>query len=776
MHVVTRLLERALPWVFLVGAAVAAVFVLASPSLPEWGKRHTPHIHKPPLAFSSGHAAEQTFTFEAQTLDRIVLWLDTAGPVPRDGGLTLEVDTRGERRTSQAAFADVPESGAVVFSIDPPLAAPPGTEAIFHLQLAQPGQTVGLRYQIDPSKYPEGTLVFGAAKGDLAFQLRYQRPALGSGMLQELYALGILLAGTISALVIRRRSIAADTDGPSRRDWLKGLGIGLAVAFFYGWLLLPPGFWVGPTDFSKDAAYLSSAASALRGGVWPIWSHLTCGGMALLGNPEGNTISLGTLLAVILPPDRALLLLLALEGGLSAAGAYLLGRTLGLTAAGSSAAAVIASLGGSYAYRIVEGLTPVGGAVAFLPWAFLGMVETLRTRSGTWAIASGTALAIPFLRGDVHVVAGAAMVLALWMLLSTFQQRSIVPLVLLAGIGSTAFLFGSIKVLPYLEQPSLIQAKLPPYVVPLTSFGLLDDALLRIHDRGNVDVRPLHDRRMEQWGNFGGYVGAFALVLGAIGILTSQKHRWLIFAAALSAFVISEGAWFEAVLRHQTILGSLLRVPTRILSVFVIFLGLLAGIGLDRIARDLQGRFRPIVWIILFALTLDLGYATGRILLGNTDWERTPATVFPSGPMLAPHANVSENHERHATKLLRSGFLLPKICGDQNNPPIFVSELKEPTPLATVPSEIRPNRILLAAQGGPDDIIVRERFTSSWISTDADVLQHDDGALHAVLGSSPPRTIELRYISATARAQQALFLLFLVTLGTLVIRAARHPA
>lgn len=772
MHVVTRLLERALPWVFLVGAAVTAVFVLASPSLPEWGKRHTPHLQKPPLTFSSGHTAEQTFTFEAQTLDRIVLWLDTTGPVPRDGGLTLEVDARGERRTSQAAFADVPESGAVVFSIDPSLTAPPGTEAIFRLQLAQPGQTVGLRYQIDQSKYPEGTLVFGAAKGDLAFQLRYQRPALGSGMLQGLYALGILLAGAIAARLLRRRAGGTSGSGLSRRTWLFAGGLGLAVALFYGWFLLRPGFWVGPTDFSKDAAYLASAAEALRSGTWPVWSHRTCGGMALLGNPEGNTFSIGTLLATVLPPDKALLLLLVVEGGLSAMGTYLLARTLGLRSLGSIAAAIIASLSAGYAYRIVEGLTPVGGAVAFLPWVFFTLVLALKTRAGIWVVASGTALAAMFLRGDVHVVVAVGATAALWLGIAALRQRSLAPLGILVGMGAVAFLWGSIKILPYFEQPSLIQRDLPPYVVPLAQFGLLDDALLRIHDRGGVDVRPLHDRRLEQWGNFGGYVGATALVLGAIGILTRHRHRWPILAAALLALAIGEGALFETVLRHQAILGSLLRVPTRVLSVFAAFLGLLAGIGLDRIARDFRGTSRAVAGFLLLVLASELGYATGRILLANTAWNTAPATVFPSGPTLIPHAGVPPNDERHATKLTRTGFLLPKICGDQNNPPPFVKELKEPTPLATVPSETKPNRILLAAQGGPDDIIVRERFTSSWISTDADVLQHDDGALHVIVRERLPKNIELRYVSATARAQQILFLLLvgtlLVVLGTLL--------
>lgn len=778
-----RKLQRWLPVIFLAGAGLAALLILLAPSLPTWGKRHTAHTNQPSLALSSGHTIGQTFRFEENVLDLVVLWVDTTHPLPRDGGVQLTVRGDSGNIETLVDFADIPPSGTAVFRLTPVLRADAGSLGAIQVQLTHPRQQIGLRYQIDSSKYRDGDLVHEQAKkkGDLAFQIRYRRPALGGRALHGLYALGILVAGAVVSLVLRHKQGMEGENQVSRRDAGRALALGAAATLFYATFLVRPGFWVGPSDFSKDAAYLASASAALRTGAWPTWSHLTCGGMALLGNPEGNTLSLGTLFAAVLPADQALLLLLAVEGGLSATGTYLLARALGLRTAGSIAAALVASLSAGYAYRIVEGLTPVGGAVAFLPWVFFGLTRALQTRAGAWVVVSGTALAAMFLRGDVHVVVGVAMTVALWLILASARHRSVRPLGILFGIVAVAFLWSSIKILPYLEQSSLIQRDLPPYVVPLTKFGLLDDALLRIHDRDGVDVRPLHDRRAEQWGNFGGYVGALALVLAGVGMFTRHPARVPLVGAAALAFVVSEGALFEEVLRHQPILGSLLRMPTRVFSVFALFLGILAGIGLDRIMRDTKAPLRH--WILssfLLFLAADLGYATGRVLGANTDWSRTPATLFPSGPMLAPHANVSPEHERHATKLLRTGFLLPKICGDQNNPPAFIRQLKEPAPLATVPSEIRPNRILLSAPEGPADVIVRERFTTSWASDDATIMENDDGALHLVFPRGSARTSELSYRGALTRAEQVLFLLFLLTLaaGVPALRARlsrEHP-
>lgn len=762
----------------LCGSVLAAVLMFLAPPLPQWGDRHTPHVHKPPLLLSSGNQVEQTFRFEERSLDLVLLWANTRVPLPTEGGVLLDVERDGATREARVAFRDVPPSGVLAFALKPPLHARLSSPGVLRVRLTNPDQTIALKYQITERIYAEGEIRYPPDKrvhGDLAFQLRYQRPALGTRTRQGLSALALALAGIVAAFLLRpSMSSTPPRSTLGRREIWLALMVGAAVAVFYGIFLLRPGFWIGPTDFSKDAAYLASAADALRAGAWPVWSHRTCGGMALLGNPEGNTLSLGTLLALALPPDRALLWLLVLEAGLGGAGAFVLGRVLKLSRAGSVAAAVISLLSASFAYRIVEGLTPVGGAVAFLPWVFIGLISAIRGPSaGPWIFLTGTALAAMFLRGDVHVVVGVALIVAVWCVAVAVQRRTWRPLGVLLGIASVSLLWGNIKLLPYLEQPTLIGGELPPYVVPLAGARLLDDAFFRLHDR-TFTVRPLHDKRPETWGNFGMYVGIPTVILGAIGLGTKHPSRWLVALAVLGTFLLSEGSLFEAVLRHMGPLDVLLRIPSRLWSIFTLFLGLSAGIGLDRLARYLPTTLRRVgIGVLLLALTLDLGTATATVFTNNLAWNSAPPTLRPAGPTLMSHASVSPNHERHATKLLRSGFLLPRICGDQNNPPIFTKSITDQVPLADVPSELRPNRILLVQPPGPAALTVRARSLSAWVANDAVVLEHappgalhlPDGSLEVVTPRTTPSVLELRFVDPLAPAEQLLFFVLLSALG-----------
>lgn len=766
------------------GGSLAALLILVSPSLPQWGTRHTPHLHRPPVILRSGHAIGQTIILEHSPLDTVVLWVDTARPLPRTAALQLTVDAAGRARTTTRSLADVPPSGALFFPIQPALAAPPGTPGTLRVRLTGPGaEAVALQYQIASDIYPDGALFLDERErpGDLAFQLRYRRPALGSWPRTLFVASLLALAAVIVARALRRERPEAKAGGPFRaRVGWTAAAAGLAVALFYGIHLLPPGIWVGPSDFTKDAAYLASAADALRSGAWPVWNHRTCGGMALLGNPEGNTVSLGTLFALFLPPDRALGLLLSVEAGLAAAGTVVLAAALGLPLPAALAAAAVASLSGALPYRIGEGLTPVGGAVAFLPWTVLAFLRALAggpTR-GYWALLAGTGAALMFLRGDVHVVVGVLLVLSLLAFVTALARRTLLPLAALAVTVATFGLWSSIKVLPYLEHPDLVQTALPPYVVPLTRAGLLDDALLKLHPR-TLTVKPEHDRREESWGNVGAYVGTLPLLLGLLGALArTTPSRGLLLTGALGAFLLGEGALFDAVLRHLGPLASLLRMPSRLFGIVALFLGLLAAGGLNALwpaagrssPTPIQRGRRFLALALAAVVVLDLGAATRAIFRENLEWSPFPPRLAPTGPTLAPHAYHSPEDERDPSKLLRAGFLLPQICGDQNNPPAFLRAITADVPLASVRADLRANVIGLAAPAGPADLLVRTRFTTAWQAPDADLHEGPDGEVRVVVQSGPARRIELVAQSPT---KGPVFIL-LATLTMTAVAAARR--
>ena len=762
------------PFLLISTLAIAiAFFIITAPSLPHWGDRHLPHEDSRYLTLSSGHTIEQTFTFDRKELDLIAVWLDSSTqPLPKHGSILLTVTYQQHSQSSQINFSDIPPGNIALFPISTPLIAPIGSSGSFQLSLSNPGQKVSLKYQIDGHKYTDGQLInSGRAKpNDLAFQLRYQRPALNSQVLHYTYALAILVAGLILALTWKIQPPPYRKIIFFRQDLILALTLAVAVSLFYGWSLMQPGFWVGAGDFSKDAAYLSASASALRSMSWPIWSHLTCGGMALLGNPEGNTLSLGTLFALFMPADRALLLLLTVEAGLAAAGTFLLARAMKLKTVGSLIATIITILSSFYAYHILEGHTQVGGAVAFLPWVFLGLVLSNKTANRRWLIMSGTALAAVFLHSDVHIIIGIIATIIAWCVITAWQNKSFKPLATLIIIGAVAFLWASIKILPYLQQPDLISTQLHPYVALLTKQRLLDDVFLKIPPRNNM-TPVLHGEMPVHFGNFGAYVGILPLVLAAFGLFIRNRYRLQIIVSLIVAFALSEGTLFEVFLRHIPPLEILLRVPTRLLGIVVLFLGLLAGIATDHIAQRLKPTTRKIIIaLLLITLTINLGRATRTVLTRDLEFSTVPIEHMPNQSTLALHKNVSPGHAYHATKLNRAGFLLPRICGDQNNPALFIQELTQlMTPLSLIPVTLKPNHIILTTPAGPTDIIINERFISSWTSPNAFALASPKGAIHVITPKSEARSIELLYMDPTARAQKTLTLLLLLTLATLTV-------
>lgn len=389
---------------WLIASVITSAALVTAPQLPWWEEKHEPHERTQRLLLKSGKQIEQTVRWENSQLTHVVVWLDSPQDLPTDGHIVLTVQASDKRQASVLSWTDIPATGTTVFPLNPPLAVPAGAEGTLFIHLDEPNQQVRLKFQIDETKYPEGRLVQPVKRpGDLAFQMRYLRPALGTLTKQWGYALLLLLAG---AWLTWRSLNRAPTSEIllHKEDILWATGLAVAVTIFYLALLMHPGSWLGPSDFSKDISYVTANHQALSTGTWPIWSHITCGGMLLLGNPEGNTFSLATLLSFAFTPEHALLITLAMEGGLAAAGTLLLARVLGLNSWGSLVAASIAALSPTYGYRIVEGFSMIGGAVAWTPWVFLGLAGALKNNKFGWILLSGLSLAAQLLRGDVHII------------------------------------------------------------------------------------------------------------------------------------------------------------------------------------------------------------------------------------------------------------------------------------------------------------------------------------------------------------------------------------
>jgi len=776
--------------VILLGSLTAAFSLLLAPPLPIWGLPHHAHDDGVSLPLPIKQNIEQTFVTENSLIDSIVLWFDPNQAMPTRGSLSLTIPSVNNSSPATLPIQDIPPSGTAFFRFSPPVKVDKNQAISFVVSLPEADQRLHIKYQIDATKYPAGELIYHPnlnKVGDLAFHVLYRRPALGSSLLQLAYPLALISVGALLFILLIfspafKRPVL--TDSPtlfSRSNIIIGLSLFIFITSFYAYSLIKPGTWIGPSDFSKELSYVTASASAIKQFSWPIWSHITCGGMSLLGNPEGTTLSLSTVLALLSSrPELALWLTLALEAGIACLGTYLLARSLGLSFLASIFSALLASLSPVYAYKIVEGIVMIGGALAFTPWALLGLHLAIQKKSYRWALCSGLALTAIFWRGDVHIILGLIIILISWSIIAAWRAKSTHPLIAVLFVLALFFVGASVKIIPYFEQSHLINSQVDPHSAQLTEQELWDDVFLKTHDR-SYKISVLHGLP-EHFGYFGAYVGLIPLTLALLGLLYKHKYKWSLTLILIITLVLADGALYEHLLRHIPPLSSLFRMPSRLLTLSVLLLSLLAGLGLQHLSQIISTnlkilpryRYRHIISTLLIILiaftTADLIRATTKVLSPHISQRNTSPFQTTSDPTLTPHLNNSFNDQQHASVLVNTGHLLPHLCGDQNNPPEFLTAIDKPTALSDTPTQISPNAITLLDPPANSDITIRARYVSSWQTDTGRLLPADDGSIHLITPSSSTTPINLRYYSTTIRSQQ--LLLFTCLLVSLLLLCA----
>lgn len=753
--------QKRISGVVAVGGIVAAILLLAAPYLSQWGEWHEPHAEARYQQLKSGQALTQTFLFEYPRLDGMRLMVDMSQDLPRVGTIQVEVTASGKTQRSEVPVSAVDEEGNVFVAFTHVGRAAVESKGILSLSLTDTKDPVFFRYQIDSTIYEDGEMAHSTrpVQGDLAFAIHYQRPALGTWWYQVAYALLIVGASFVVALGLRHPWWVRSMLG--RRDLLWAAVVGVLVFGWYAGWLVRGGVWLGPGDFVKDVSYLTASADALRNGTWPVWSHLTCGGMPLLGNPESSALSLGTVLAMVFPAEQSLWVLLAFEAGVGAVGSFLLARSFGISRTGSAVAALVPVLSGAYPYRIVEGFTMIGAAVAFVPWVLLGVWQAWRKQGMGWTVVAGLGLALMFWRGEVHILAGLLIVLSVLTLIAVGRARSIRPFLVMVVIGSVFFLGGSAKMLAYGELPQFFAAKYRPYVAPLVASRLLDDVFLETHSRF-YPVEVENGRRHEEWGNFGAYVGWLVILLTLLGSWKRRKWWWFIAAGFIAAFILSEGTIFYWWLSHWGPLAGLLRIPTRLITIVLVFGGVMAGVGLDRVVGLMPARWKQATIILLCGGMLVSTLTASTFIFMETTLRRVAVLQTSlSQPTLAFHRGILA--DRHAGILLRQGYLLPKLCADVLAEPDFVAEDKgDSLPLVNQRASLVPNGVHIAEIKGPATIALKERYVPGMVVSQGIVYEGRKGEVVVRVPAGSVGPLDVEYISATRHVQQFLALYTLV--------------
>lgn len=494
---------------------------------------------------------------------------------------------------------------------------------------------IPIRYEIADAYYPDGQRFVNnqARPGDLAFRLSARegiRNSWRERLLSEHGGLWFVLlgCGLLTSLLafefweIHRGAVM------DRRRWIRcALCSSLLFALLYAFPLFARlGFW-GPdeSDWPEVASHHAAARQTLAAGQFPWWNPYMCGGTPHFANPQtyflSPTFLFSLLFGEVVGPKLAIPVVLA--AGLL--GMMLLARTLGLGGFPGLLASSVFLFSGFTTTHLANGQF-LWLTLAWVPWVLVGFLRSLRG-SLWWAVVAAGFLVLIFLEGRVYLVAYAAVFLTLLALVQSLQQRAVRPLVVLFLVGAFTILGSAWKLAPTLAFLADAETSLPNTDgVPMRGLAaafLRRDVRPRITDRiGAVEI-PRHE--------YAAYIGALPLLLSVMSLHPRTFRRAVPYFVIGGVFLLFSTQPREvSVLEHLPLVREL-RNPSRMLSMVVLSVAVLSGLGLATLKDTLMGRVPVRLARAVVALVATLALAD----LLRVGWVNFPR-VFTVPPH--PHA------------------------------------------------------------------------------------------------------------------------------------------
>ena len=377
-----------------------------------------------------------------------------------------------------------------------------------------------------------------------------------------------------------------------------GLGVAALVALLWTIGALEPahhGYWTSLDLRWYFFPVYEAFYGALRAGAPMIWNPYQLCGMPMLGTLQAGFFYPFHVLYLLLPTGSALAASAALHTALLAGSGAAFARRAGLSAPGATLAAMILAMTGAVPqWQVWPYLLE---AFAWMPLGAIGVLDLTERRRARGALLVALATGASCLAGcpQVTVFAGYT-----WggLLIARLASPAVAPRERLSVVAATAAalvaggLLGAVTLFPAYEMAqenlrptrSLSPAFLYPVGGPPTIRGVAR-TWLAIGSHGLVPALALVPFALRAGA---GWLAAWAAVVGglagllALGPATPAVHLY---------FLLPMVGWF--------------REPSRLLSITGICVGILAGLGLDVLARHFRARAvaPAIVAAILAALT-----------------------------------------------------------------------------------------------------------------------------------------------------------------------------
>jgi hypothetical protein len=384
---------------------------------------------------------------------------------------------------------------------------------------------------------------------------------------------------------------APSTDTRERWCSIGAAAIGALVAF----LPFARGVLHGESFYFRDLSLYffplrRFVVEGLRHFEVRFWNPYVHGGVPLALPPIAYPFDL---LQLLLPDERGMSLLLAVHLPLAAVGFFVLARSIELNRVAAVGAAVAYSLGG-FALSTVN-LYVYLQAFAWAPFVIWALSRA--AQGGPRRIAVAAALvAIAVSTTAIEIVAQTLLIGGLFAFKRTRHGSASIrvvasvalglglaaaPLVVVAGAVA-----GSAREAGFSTEVALAHAVHPMTLVQVVVGGLFGD-LNRIADRfWGQNFFPLGFPYLLSL-----YIGSTTLALAAVGAFRASPVRWRLVGLCLVALFVCLGPWAGlGPLVDALPLLRRVRYPSKAFFTVHTSVALLAGLGLDALARSADGR------------------------------------------------------------------------------------------------------------------------------------------------------------------------------------------
>lgn len=401
---------------------------------------------------------------------------------------------------------------------------------------------------------------------------------------------------------------------------LLSLSIGIVlIVFFLGSKALPlAGRFIGGMDVG-DIHYwcMHFLREQVLSGSFPLWNpHMYCG-HPFAANP-GNFVFYPLIpIYILFPLPWAFTIDLVLHLIIGWVGMFLLVRTMTGSVIAALVASVVYTFNGQLTGRIILGHLYFIHSAAIMPWVFLAMETVFQKNNPRLFVLAGLALGVMILTGNAQVIYYTALFVVIYLpvrYVFLFGFRDIRRFISYCAwfllVPAVSFGVSAVFLLPAAEFISLSDRAQKMYEFA-TFMSFSPSRLFTL-----LVPRPETAKIPAEW-ELECYAGVSTLVLAAAGAFLSRS-RWT--SAAVSVMLLVSMTFvfgghlpfYRLYFEYLPLIGQF-RIPGRALTVSVLFLSVLAGMGASLLAEASDRK--PIGFFLCAVTTLMLMLITAGALV-----------------------------------------------------------------------------------------------------------------------------------------------------------------